>query len=151
MGDDGVGFLPGEHDGQLGRPADSFHAGDVLQLLVEDLLVEKKERTKRLVLSGGGDMAVDGEMAEEGSDLFLAHLGGMALVVEEDVAADPVQVELLRAEAVVLYPQMPANAVEELRRSGGAGDRRGTGHRGLMVVQSSTRGQAENAIGRECG
>jgi hypothetical protein len=51
---------------------------------VQDVAVEEQERAQRLVLGGGGNLALDGEGAEEARDLGGAHLGGMALVVEED-------------------------------------------------------------------
>jgi len=52
------------------------------------MAVEEQERAQRLALGGGGDLALDGEGAEEARDRGGAHVGGMALAVEEDVAAD---------------------------------------------------------------
>jgi len=43
-------------------------------------------------------------VSEEGFDLGGAHLGRVALVVEEDVALDPTDVGFFGAEGVVLEP-----------------------------------------------
>lgn len=54
-------------------------------------------------------------MGEESGDLRFAHLSGMALLVEEDEASDPIDINGLGANAVVLDPQMPADTVEQSR------------------------------------
>jgi hypothetical protein len=82
MSDDSVSFLFREDHRQIWRPADPFHPRDVLEFAIEDLLVKEEEGAESLVLSGGGDVIVNGEVAQEGGDLFFAHLGGMALPVE---------------------------------------------------------------------
>ena len=62
---------------------------------------------------------VDGEVGDEGVDLGLAHLERVALVVKEDVAADPADVGLFRAQAVVAGADRVADAVEQARLGGG--------------------------------
>ncbi len=69
-----------------------------------------------LVLRGGGNALISGEIAEEGSDLLLGHVAGMAFPMEEDVAANPIDVGLLGADAVVFDAQMPADAIEQFGR-----------------------------------
>ena len=54
--------------------------------------------------------------AEKAGDLGRAHLDGMALAVEQDVSADPRDVRLFGAAAVVARPHGCAHAVEELGR-----------------------------------
>ena len=61
---------------------------------------------------------LDGEVAEELSDVVFAHLGGMAFFVEEDETANPIKVGLLGAQAVALDPKMPADAIEQLGSGG---------------------------------
>jgi hypothetical protein len=78
-----------------------------------------------LILGGGGDAPLNGKMAQESGDFFFAHLSRMPFLVEEDVAPDPIQVGLLGADAVTFDPQMPADAVEQLRAGRGAGRWRG--------------------------
>ena len=96
VGEDGAGFGAGEDDGEFRRAGDAFDAGDEFEFPLEDLLVEEEEGAEGLVLGGGGDAAVDGEVAQEGGDFFFAEVGGVALSVEEDKAADPVGVSGLR-------------------------------------------------------
>jgi hypothetical protein len=112
LGEDGAGLGASEDDGQFGRTADALDPGDVLELSIEDLLVEKKEGAKGLVLGGGGDATFDSEMAKEEGDLGFAHLFGVPLAVEEDEAANPIEVSLLGPNAVMLNAQMPADAVQ---------------------------------------
>src|SRR5438034_1172789 len=58
-------------------------------------------------------LAVDGEGCQERGDVGRSHLSRVALVVEEDVSLDPVDVGLLRAAAVVSGPDNIAHAVEK--------------------------------------
>lgn len=63
-----------------------FDLGIDLQVerLVQDMAIEKEQGAGRLILSGGGDVLIDGEIGQEGLHLGCAHLLGMALVVEEE-------------------------------------------------------------------
>ncbi len=117
--DDAADLGASKDDGELGRAADAFDAGDVIQLPVEDLLVEEEQGGERLILSGSSDVCLDGEVAEELRDFFFPHLGGVAFLVEKDEAADPVGVGFFGADAVALDSEVPADAVEELGGRGG--------------------------------
>jgi hypothetical protein len=101
----------------VGRAARAHDAVERREVDLEDVAVEEEERSQRLVLRRGADALAHGEVREEGVDLGLAHLGGMALVVEEDVAARPRDVGLLRAQAVVPRADRVAHAVEQARLS----------------------------------
>ena len=68
MGEDGVGFLPGQDDGELRRAFHALDAGEEIEFSIEDLLVEEEEGAEGLILGGGGDVFLDGEVAEEGGD-----------------------------------------------------------------------------------
>ncbi len=73
-----------------------------------------------LVLRRCRDLSIDGQRRQEARDLCRPHVGGMALAVEEDVAADPRDIRLLGAAAIVAGADRFADAVEEpwLRRTG---------------------------------
>ena len=90
--------------------------GNELKFAVEDVLVKEEQRTEGLVLGGGGDVAVKVEMGEKGGDFFFAHLVGMAFAVEEDEAANPIEVSVFCADAVTFDAKMPADAVEKCGR-----------------------------------
>ena len=115
VGKDGAGLGTGKDDGQLRWPPDAFDPGDVVQFPIEHLLVEEEQCRECLILSRGGNVAVDGEVAQEGGDLLFAHLFGMALCIEQNEPADPIGVCLLGANAVVFDAQVPADAIKEFR------------------------------------
>src|SRR5207344_1334520 len=93
------------------------------QVDVEHLAIEKQKSAERLVLGGARNLAVDRERGQEAGDLGRAHLSGMPLLVEEDVAADPGDVGFLGPAAIVADPESLADAIEEarLRRGGRSG------------------------------
>ena len=94
---------------------------------MQDVAVEKQERAQRLVLGRSGNPTLDRQGAEKASDLGRAHLGGMALAVEEDVATDPPDVGFLGAPTAVAKAvryglQKPLEtAILPLRREQGRG------------------------------
>jgi hypothetical protein len=63
-------------------------------------------------------MSVDGEVGQELLDLGSAHVAGMAFVVEQDEADDPLAVAVLSAEGIVADAQHLVNLIEQARRSG---------------------------------
>jgi hypothetical protein len=76
------------------------------------------------VYLGRSDVAIECEMAQEGGDLFFAHLLRVTFIVEEDEAANPINAGLFGANAVAFDPQVPADAIEEFGwRSAGRGRR----------------------------
>ena len=60
-------------------------------------------------------MAVHGQGGEEAGDLCGAHLGRVALAMEEDVAPDPRDVGVFGPAAVVACAESRADRVEEAR------------------------------------
>jgi len=118
FGDDRAHLVAGQDDGEVFRALGPDHAIKPGQVLLQDVAVEEQERAQRLVLGGGRDFALDGQGTEEARDLGGAHVGGMALAVEEDVPADPSDVRLLGAAAAVAEAVGFADAVEELGRAG---------------------------------
>src|SRR5439155_2689779 len=79
----------------------------------EHLTVEEEQRAQRLVLGGGGHVALDRQGGEEARDLGRAHRGRVALAVEEDVAMDPRDVDLLGAAAPMASAEGGAYPVEQ--------------------------------------
>jgi hypothetical protein len=90
---------------------------------LQDLSVQEEQGAQCLVLSGRGDPSVHGEGTEEAGDFGRPHLGGVALVVEEDVAADPRDVGLLGATTVMSGAAGGADPIEQswLGRAGWVG------------------------------
>src|SRR5262249_25753195 len=94
-------FVTREHSGRcwgrLARTTSSSHGSSTRRIS----RLEEEQRVEGLVLGGRGDAVTDCERGQEGRDFRVAHLRGMALAVEEDVALDPVDVRLLGPAAVV--------------------------------------------------
>jgi hypothetical protein len=112
-GKEAVGFLA-SHDYRKALRA--FGADELihpLKGLVEDFVIEKDKGVEGLVLGGGGDFLVYGEVGEKGLDLGSAHFAWMPFLMEEDVALDPEDVDFLGAEGVVFDAEDFANLVEE--------------------------------------
>ena len=102
----------GRRAGRLARTTSSSQG----RSCVEHLTVEEEERAERLVLRGGGDVVLHGERAEEFRDFRPAHARRVALVVEEDEAADPSDVGLLGTPAEVPLAHRRADPIEQARR-----------------------------------
>jgi hypothetical protein len=79
----------------------------------KDFLVEKQKGGEGLVLSGGRDLLMYGEMGEEGFDLWRAHGGGVAEFVEADEAFVPVDICLLGAIGIAAPADGFAEAVSD--------------------------------------
>ncbi len=103
----------GEDGGEMVSTAGADGLEGELDFAAEDVSVQEEESGEGLVLGGGGDVEVYGEVSEEGFDFGGAHEGRMALLVEEDEAAYPVEVGGLRAERVVLTAEGEAQAIEK--------------------------------------
>jgi hypothetical protein len=85
------------------------------------VLVEEEQGGQGLRLGSRRHVLFVREVREEGRDVAGAELGGVPLPAVNDVAADPVDIRLLGAEAVVPNADRLANAGQK----GGAG---GVGH-----------------------
>ena len=64
-----------------------------VERLVQNMAIEKEQSAERLILCGSGNVLIHGEIGQEGLHLGCAHLLGMALVMKEDEALDPVRGE----------------------------------------------------------
>jgi len=135
MGEEALDLAAVEDGGEALR---ALCAGDVVQgqlLTPEDQPVEKHQGVEGLVLGCGGNLAVDGEVIVEGDDLRLAHLPGVALAVEEDVAFGPFEIGLLGSDTVMLAPDEIAHLAEQL----GAADDSVRIHRDVAIAPWSLR------------
>jgi len=93
MHDDGPGLLLGQDGGQpfglLGP--NGIHGA---QFHFKHLTVEEQQGAEGLVLGGGGDVLLHGQVGEKGLNFRDSHLLWVSLAVEQDVALDPVHVGL---------------------------------------------------------
>jgi hypothetical protein len=133
LGKHGADFLGRQDDRQVVRALGIDEVVEPGNLLLEDRAVEEEEGAEGLVLRRCRNLAIDGQRRQEARELRRSHLGGVPLAVEEDVAADPGDVHLLGATAIVPGANGMAHAIEQprLRRIARAGlahrERRGLG------------------------
>ena len=123
LGEHGADFLGRQDDRQVVRALGIDEVVEPGNVLLEDLAVEEEEGAEGLVLRRRRHLAIDGQRRQEARELSRSHLGGMALAVEEDVAADPGDVRLLGATAIVPGANGMTHAIEQPRlwRIGRAG------------------------------
>lgn len=74
--------------------------------------IEEEQGAEGLVLGGGGDMLVDGQVGQESLNFRAAHLFGVAFVMEEDVTFDPVEISGFGMERVMFEPEGFADLIE---------------------------------------
>ena len=80
-----------------------------VDVFLQNIAIEEEQRAHRLILRGGGDLAFGCEVGQEGADpstgsgrrFIFAHVLWVALLVEEDVAFDPIHVRLFGAIGVM--------------------------------------------------
>jgi len=83
VGEETGGFVEAEDDGELfGAFGTDEGFAEVLDFDFQDVFVEEHEGTKRLILGGGGYIAIRCKVREESADFGFAHFGGVPLVVE---------------------------------------------------------------------
>ena len=104
-----------EDHGKLDWPLGALDVVEPRQFDAQDLPIQEQQRGLRLILRGGGNLPVDRQMREKRLDLRGAKFRRMPLVVEENEAFNPVDIGLLRANAVVLAADGVVNAVEQSR------------------------------------
>jgi len=80
-------------------------------------MAESTNIVVRLILPEGDDTI-------RPSNFWCAHLGGMTLVVEQNVASDPIDVGLFGAKGVVFKAQGVAYLIQQFRGAGEQGVKR---------------------------
>ena len=85
---------------------------DWLQLLLQDFSIEKEDGAKRLILGGSSDLAIGCKLSQKCSNLLLPHGSRMALLVKQNVAADPIQVGLFGTIGVVPHAEGVGQLIE---------------------------------------
>ena len=86
---------------------------DLAEFPVEYLSVEEDDGIECLVLGGGRDFEVCGEVSEESADFYASHGERVLFVVEEDKSFDPVGIGLDGSGAEVTECGCSADEVEE--------------------------------------
>ncbi|MCG8348414.1 MAG: hypothetical protein MI924_11625 [Chloroflexales bacterium] len=91
---------------------------EALMFLAEALAVAQEECGQGLVLGRSGDLFMDCQVGEEGFNFGRIHRAGMARVMKEDQALNPVGICFFSTDGIVLNPQDLANLIAEFGRVG---------------------------------
>ena len=116
--EESLDFVFGEDDRQVRGLPGADEVNSFINVLLQDVTVQEENGREGLGLGGGGDMAVDGQVSEEGGDLGRAHVFGVAELVEVNKAFDPIYVGVFGANRVVFDADGGAELVEEFGRFG---------------------------------
>src|SRR5437868_3321318 len=92
-----VHLVPGENDREAGGFLCPFYPLQPANFLFKNILVEKEQRAKRLVLGGGRDLTFAGEMGKKRAHFRFTHFPGMPHSMKTDKAFDPIPVASFRA------------------------------------------------------
>jgi len=109
-------FIDGQDNREPLGATGANDAFDPVERLLEDVLVEEQDRGESLVLCRGRNVFFDGQMREKAVDIAFGQLARVPACVELDVPANPVEVGLFRAAAVMPHPQNLNDAVVETGR-----------------------------------
>ena len=113
MGQDFGDFLPGKHDGYPARLLGMFALCQLWERLFEDVPREEEQRLQRDLVRGSRSLSLDGQMDQQGTDVWSAHARRMARGVEEEKALGPLSRRLFRADAQVCEASDMAHGVEQ--------------------------------------
>jgi len=124
LAEHGVNFISGQDGGQALGLFGLGGAKGVGNGLVEDFVVEEEKGAAGLVLGGGGDVFIDGEMGEEGFDFGRAQIGGMTETaipgfMKREIAFNPADICLFGAIRVVFAADGVAHKIEKFWFLGG--------------------------------
>ena len=103
----------GQHHRHVPRALGAHHAIEPGKFDFQHFPIKEQQRRQRLVLRRSRHTAGHRELRQKRFHLRPAHLARVALAVKENEPADPVQVRILRPQAVVLHADPFANLVEQ--------------------------------------
>jgi len=105
-----------QHHGDALRPPCTDDVAEPRQINLQHIAVEEEKGRQRLSLRGRGDVSFRRQIREKGAHLGSAHGQRVPLAVKEDEAANPRDILLFRAIAVVPHADRFPDAIEETLR-----------------------------------
>src|SRR5262249_43816939 len=90
-------------EGERWRQDTSVRSDQESEVDVEDSFGEEHRCVEGLILGAGGNLAIDGEIGEEGADLGSAQGRGMTLAMKEDKATRPINIAFLGSPGIVVH------------------------------------------------
>ncbi len=118
LGQNAADLCAREHHRQPLGPLRTDGTVEALEFAAEDVAIQEQDAGQGLVLGRRRDLAAHGEIGQERDDFGGSHLVGVALVVEQDEATNPLYVGLFGPRAHVAQPDRLTHPIEEARRGG---------------------------------
>jgi hypothetical protein len=113
MLEEGEDVAHSEDRGEMVGAPGALEPDEIGDGAVEDAAVQEDDGAERLVVGGGGDVALDGKIIEESGDLGGAQIPRVAAPMEGDVGADPVGVRFFGAGREVEAAERGVDGFEE--------------------------------------
>ena len=89
--------------------------------MLQDLAIQKQECAKSLVLRGRSHVAFHGQMGQDLAHLLCAHFVRMPFAMKEDETLNPIRVDLLGAQGIMLETDGLTDPIKEFRLVGPGG------------------------------
>ena len=86
-----------------------------IKFLAQHFAVEEQQRAERLSLRRSGDMLLGRQVYEESADFRHPHFTGVAFVMEENEAPNPLNVSFFGAEGIMFEAQRLPDQVQQFR------------------------------------
>lgn len=107
-------FFGGEDGGEVARSAGAQGIDAIVEGNLENVAVEEEEGAEGLVLGGCGNVFDSGKVGDEGFDLRNTYILGMPFVVEENLAANPLDAGFFGFVGVVFKANSVTDLIEQL-------------------------------------
>ena len=132
MREHGRHLVAAEDVRQAPRLAGADHVVEPVDLDLENLTIEEKDRGQRLALGRDRDPSLDREVGKEAVEVVAVEIAWVA-AVELDIAADPGGVGFLGADGVVADPDFGSDPIHETPGASrrGSGERFDVSHGGI--------------------
>jgi hypothetical protein len=109
LGEDGFDFFGGEDGGEVLWAFGADGINSAIEFLVQDVAIEKNQGAEGLILGGSRDLAINGEVAEKGFNLWNAHFLWVAFIMKQNVTTNPLSIGFFGTIGVVFEPNLVFN------------------------------------------
>jgi hypothetical protein len=107
-------FFPG-HDNRDAQWSFSPHGiNGLIELNIENIAIQKNNGIEGLVLGGGADLSVHGQMREKSFDLCRSHSAGMPHVMKDNILFDPGEIGLFGSDGIMFAAQYIPDLIRQL-------------------------------------
>src|SRR5439155_15339393 len=105
-------FVASQYDRKARRPLCVLHTVEPWQFDRQYLAIEEQQCAACNILGRGGYVPLDRQVGEKSDNLRTSHFSRVSLAVEKNEASNPVDVRLLRPDAVMLETDALTHLIE---------------------------------------